>query len=414
MVVRRNTLVGQPILRVEDARFLTGRGIYVDDIDVPGLLHAAILRSSFAHGRIVSIDARDARRRPGVHAVITAHEVGQDVPTIPVRMAHTEGEARFQQPVIATNKVRFVGEPLAVVVADTRAQAEDALEFIDAEIDELRPVTDAAAPDNALLFEPHANNICASYVASIGNATMAFAHADYVRAKTFKVHRHSALPMETRGVVAAWDGRTSRLIVWGAAKVPYFNRRTLAAMLGLSETSIELVEIDVGGGFGVRGEFYPEDFLIPFASLRTGRPVKWIEDRREHLMATNHSREVSCELEIACRRDGLITGLRGRLIADMGAYIRTTGIVVPSRAAQFLPGPYRIPNIEVKVEAVHTNKTPVGSYRGPGRFEANFFRERLFDIAASDLALDPIGFRRRNLLRASDMHYEYGSLVPYD
>ncbi|MBX6329857.1 MAG: xanthine dehydrogenase family protein [Pseudolabrys sp.] len=414
MLRRRNTLVGQPVMRVEDARLLAGGGMFVDDIDPPGLAHAAILRSSIAHGRIVSIDTEAARAQPGVHAIITAQDLDGKVPTIPVRMAPVEGQARYLQPVIATDKVRYVGEPLAVVVADSRGRAEDVLELIGVEIEHLTPVADVAMADAAPLFEPDTSNVCVSYSVRVGDAAAAFAQADYTRAERFQVHRHSALPMETRGLVAAWDTERTRLTIWGAAKVPYFNRRTLAAMLGLTETSIELIELDVGGGFGVRGEFYPEDFLIPFAARRIGRPVKWIEDRREHLMATNHSREVACNLEIACRRDGTILGLRGQLTADMGAYIRTTGIVIPSRAAQFLPGPYRVPSMDIHVQAVLTNKTPAGSYRGPGRFEANFFRERLFDIAARELALDPVEFRRRNLLNAGEMPYDYGRLAPYD
>src|SRR5262249_11413389 len=159
----------------------------------------------------------------------------------------------------------------------------------------------------------------------------------------------------------------------GATKVPFFNRRVLAGMLGLPEAAIDLIEVDVGGGFGVRGEFYPEDFLIPFAAKKLGRPVKWVEDRRGHLLSANHSREIDCDLAIACRRDGTIVGLRGKIFGDMGAYIRTNGGVVPAKAAQFLPGPYRIANIGVQVAMVMTSKTPVGTYRAPGRFEANFF-----------------------------------------
>jgi carbon-monoxide dehydrogenase large subunit len=416
MMRARNTFVGQPLERVEDARFLRGRGTYVDDIQPEGLVHAAILRSTVAHGRLVAIDAAAALAMPGVHTVVTAAEIGPPVPTIPVRMAFAEGQDRFLQPVVAADKVRFVGEPIAVVLADSRAQAEDALDAITVEIEELPPVADGIAAETAesLLFAEHGTNICASYVAAIGDPALAFAQADYVRRESFQVHRHTALPMETRGLVAQWDEQAGCMTVWGAAKVPFFNRRQLAAMLGLPEKAVELIELDVGGGFGVRGEFYPEDFLIPFVSRRLNRPVKWIEDRREHLMATNHSRDVACELEIACHRDGTIVGLRGRIAADMGAYIRTTGIVIPSRAAQFLPGPYRIPNIEVEVKALLTNKTPSGSYRGPGRFEANFFRERLMDMAARDLGIDAVTFRRRNLIRNAEMPYDYGALVPYD
>ncbi len=185
-------------------------------------------------------------------------------------------------------------------------------------------------------------------------------------------------------------------------------------MLDLPETAIDLIELDVGGGFGVRGEFYPEDFLIPFAAHHTGRPIRWIEGRSEHLLATNHARDLDCTLEIACAADGTILGLRGVLRGDMGAYVRTNGIVSVGRAAQFLPGPYRIPHVAIEVRALLTNKTPVGSYRGPGRFEANFFRERLMDMAASDLGLDPVAFRRKNLISRSEMPYPAGALVPWE
>ncbi len=412
----RNTFVGQPLERVEDFRFLSGRAAFVDDVQPADLAHAVIFRSPVAHGRIVAIDATDARAAAGVQAVITAAEIGDPVPRIPVRMAAAEGQERFLQPVIAADNVRFVGEPLAVVVADSRAVAEDALEKISVEIEELPPVADRQSSEasETLLFDEHGTNVCASYAARIGDADAAFAQADYVRRESFQVHRHTALPMETRGLVAAWNEAAGQMKVWGAAKVPFFNRRHLAAMLQLPVKSIDLIELDVGGGFGVRGEFYPEDFLIPFAARLLGRPVKWIEDRQEHLLATNHSRDVACDLEIACRRDGTILALRGRISADMGAYIRTTGIVVPSRAGQFLPGPYRIPNVEVSVKALLTNKTPIGSFRGPGRFEANFFRERMIDMAARDLAIDPVGIRETNLIRHDEMPYDYGTLVPYD
>ena len=185
-------------------------------------------------------------------------------------------------------------------------------------------------------------------------------------------------------------------------------------MLGVTEADIDMIEVDVGGGFGVKGEFYPEDFLIPFAARLVGRPVKWIEDRREHLIATNHSREVDCELEIACNRDGTILAMRGQVSADMGAYIRTNGGVVPAKAAQFLPGPYRIRDIALTVEAFVTSKTPVGTLRAPGRFEANFFRERLLDIVADDLGLDPMDFRRKNLIKEAELPFHTGKLVPYE
>ena len=220
--------------------------------------------------------------------------------------------------------------------------------------------------------------------------------------------------METRGILAEYDAAGGKLVISGACKVPYYNRRVLAGMLGISEQSIEMIEGDVGGGFGVRGELYPEDFLIPFAALRLRHPIQWIEDRREHLLSANHSREIDCDVEIACRRDGTLIGLRGHIYADMGAYIRTNAGVVPAKAGQFLLGPYRFPHVHIEVTALMTNKTPTGTYRAPGRVEANFFRERLLDIIARDIDLDPLAFRRKNLITTSEMPYSIGTLVPYE
>ncbi|MGH7091430.1 MAG: xanthine dehydrogenase family protein molybdopterin-binding subunit, partial [Stellaceae bacterium] len=220
--------------------------------------------------------------------------------------------------------------------------------------------------------------------------------------------------MEPRGVMAQWDAAAGRLTVSGAAKVPFFNRRILAAQMGLDESAVDMIELDVGGGFGARGEFYPEDFLIPFAARRTGRPVKWTEDRRENLIATQHARDIACEIEIACERDGTILGLRGRTVADLGAYLRTNGLVGPRNVAQFLAGPYRVPNISIDAWAVLTNKTPSGTYRGPGRFEGDFFRERLLDLAAKDLGIDRVEFRLRNLVADAEMPYPLPAITPYE
>jgi carbon-monoxide dehydrogenase large subunit len=406
-------LVGSAVERMEDARFLSGSGYFADDLAVEGMLHAAILRSPIAHARIMAIDASAALAMPGIHAVLTAQDIGDTIPIIPLRLAPLPEFEPFRQPVIASDKVRYVGEPIAVVVADSRALAEDALERIGIEFEALSAVTERGASETPL-FDFAEDNVALRYDAGFGDADAAFASADYVRTERFSVQRHTALPMETRGLLAEWNSSAGRLVVTGATKVTFYNRRALAQMLGLREDDIDLIEIDVGGGFGVRGEFYPEDFLIPFAARKLARPVKWIEDRREHLMAINHSRDVACELSLACRGDGLMLGLRGRVFADMGAYIRTNGGVVPAKAAQFLPGPYRIPHVSVSVEAFMTSKTPVGTYRGPGRFEANFFRERLIDMAATDLGIDIAEFRRKNLITEQELPYPIDGLVPYE
>ncbi len=409
---RANALVGSPIERVEDLRFLRGKGEYVDDVTRPGLLHAVILRSAVAHGRIVAIDAGAALARPGVHAVITAADIGT-IPTIPLRQEQLDAFAPFEQPVIATGTVRYVGEPVAVVVADSAALAEDAAEAIVIDIAPLPVIADrATAESGAPLFARAGSNLAGTLTAVKGDADAAFRTAAYVRREQFQVQRHTAVPMELRGILAEW--KDGRLTLYGAAKVPFPNRRILAKQMAVPETAIHMVENDVGGGFGVRGEFYPEDFLIPFAARFTGRPVKWIEDRREHLTATNHARDVACELEIACDRDGTILALRGHAKADVGAYIRTNGATGARNTAQILSGPYRVPNIHMLVSLLVTNKTPVGTYRGPGRFEADFFRERLFDMAANDLGIDPVEFHRRNLIAESEMPYPLARVVELD
>jgi aerobic carbon-monoxide dehydrogenase large subunit len=411
-----NSFIGSPIERFEDLRFLRGRGTYVDDLAREGMLHAAILRSSFAHGRIRAIDTRRALALPGIHGVITAKDIGNAIPHVPMRLQPLPDFEPFAQPVIAHDKVRYVGEALAVVLAPSAALAEDAIELIDVDIDELPAVPDrrASARDESLLFEQKGTNLAIKFHAVCGDAEGAFKDAPYVRRESFRVQRHMAMPMETRGLLAEWDATRGRLTINGGAKVLFFNRRTLARQLGLAEDAIDVVENDVGGGFGARGEFYPEDFLIPFAARHTGRPVKWTEDRREQLMTLNHAREAECDVEIACRQDGTILGLRGHAYVDVGAYMRTNGAVGARNVAQFMSGPYRVPNVDIDVALQLTNKTPVGTYRGPGRFETDFFRERLFDMVAADLGIDRVEFRRRNLVCKSEMPYAISTITPYE
>ena len=409
-----NAFIGSPVERIEDLRFLRGRGQFVDDLVREHLLHAVVLRSAVAHGRIRSIDTRAALTRPGVHAVITAADIGAAIPTIPLRQESSPAFKPFEQPVIAHDKVRYVGEPVAVVLADSAAAAEDALAAITLDIEALPAVVHAgaAARNDVLLFDAAGSNLALTLTGVRGDADAAFARAAYVRRERFTVQRHGAVPMEPRGLLAEWDGAAGRLTVYGAAKVAFLNRRVLAKQMGLPESAIRMVENDVGGGFGARGEFYPEDFLIPFAARLTGRPVKWIEDRREHLLATNHARNAECELEIACDADGTIRALRGHAFTDQGAYIRTNGPTAARNIAQVLTGPYRIPHVRIDVALMMTNKTPAGTYRGPGRYEADFFRERLFDIAARELGLDRVEFRRRNLIAESEQPYPLATVEP--
>jgi carbon-monoxide dehydrogenase large subunit len=402
--------------RIEDLRFVRGSGTYVADVNRPGQLYAAIVRSSVPHGRIRSIDFDGALAIPGVHRVLVARDFGASVPRIALRLQPLPKLEPFMQPMIASGKVRYVGEPVAVVVAENAATAEDALEHINLDIEAL-PVATGREPEEAgeaLLFEDHGSNRAITWKASLGDADAVFKAAGYVRRERFKVQRHAAMFMEPRGFVAEWQASEGRLTVWGAAKTAWYNRRLLAAAMGLEVDKVDLIEVDVGGGFGSRGEFYPEDYLIPATSRIVGRPVKWTEDRREHMMAANHARDVECDVEIAATREGKLLGLRGQIWADIGAYIRTNGSVGPRNVAQYMSGPYSIEAVDLTATMLLTNKTPSGTYRGPGRFETDFARERLLDLAARDLGMDRVELRRRNLVADTQMPYPLPSITPFD
>ncbi len=412
----KNTFIGAPMERREDLRFLRGRGEYVDDVAMPGLLYAVILRSSVAHGRLVSIDASAALKVPGVHSVITGADMPGGPPIIPMRLQPLPEFKPFEQPVIAHEKVRYVGEPIAVLLATSAAIGEDALEAIAVEIEDLPAVADwqTAAKNQSVLFEKPGTNRSLVFQARKGDADAVFANAPYTRREYFRTGRHYGLTMEPRGVMATWDDAKAKLTIYGAAKVPFFNRRILSAQIGLPVEQIEMIENDVGGGYGARGEFYPEDFLIPFAARHVKHPVKWIEDRRENLMAMNHAREEECDLEVACARDGTILAIRGEVHTDMGAYMRTNGAVGARNVSQFMAGPYRVPHVKIDSSLWMTNKTPVGTYRGPGRFEANFFLERMIDLIAADLGIDRIEFRRKNLIKSAEQPYPIAHVQPTD
>jgi carbon-monoxide dehydrogenase large subunit len=414
-VKRINTLIGGPIQRVEDLRFLRGRGQYVDDLVRPGQWHAAIVRSPIAHGRLRHVDLTAAKSALGVHAVLIAADLGRPLPKIPFRRP-SPAIAPYAQPVLADNVVRYVGEPVAVVLADSAALAEDAAQLVGLDIDPLPVIAGrvASMQSDCRLFADTESNCATTYIAKAGDVETAFRDAAYTRREQFKVQRMTAMTMEPRGLLAEWDATAEQLTVSGAAKLPFFNRRALAATMGLPEKAVNYIEYDVGGGFGARGEFYPEDFLIAFAARKFGHPVKWIEDRREHFMAIGHSRETECDLEIAFDQSGLILGLRGEIWVDVGAYVRPNGMTPVRNVTQFTTGPYKVPHQHVATHAIVTNKTPSGTYRGPGRYEGCFFMERLIDMAAKDLGLDRLDIRRRNLIALAEMPYAMALVRPHD
>ena len=414
--------VGRSVKRREDERLVQGRGAYVADVQRPRALHLAVVRSPHGHARIRAIDAAPARAFPGVVDVVTFADLPELTRPIPMRMNERGRMGQCLQHPLARDRVRYVGEPVAAVLATDRYLAADALDHVRVEYEPLPALVDtraAAEPGAPLLFEAEGTNVVATYTVECGDVDRALREADVVVRETFYVQRHAGIPLETRGALADWDAGRGVLGMWGMTKVPHINRRLVAEHVGLSEHHVRFFQTDVGGAFGVRGEIYPEDILVALLAIRTGRPVRWIEDRREHLQAANHSREQHHEIALGVRRDGTIVAIHDRFWNDMGAYIRTHGATAPNNTAAYIPGPYRIPHYRAEVTCVVTNKTPAGTYRAPGRFEATFVRERIVDMAARALGLDPAEIRRRNFIPAASMPYDlgtttHGSPVVYD
>lgn len=399
--------IGKSLPRAEDLPLITGGASYVADLSLPGQLHARVVRSPVAHGRIESIDIEDAVALPGVVGVWTAEDLIAEfgsVPTIQTRISFRTEVLPYLQGVLASEKVRYVGEPVAFIVADDRYVVEDATDLVFVDISPLPAVTDGrqAVTGEALFTE---GNTVATMVARTGDPEGTFRHAPVVVECELSVGRHSAVPMETRGVLAEYDIKRNGLTIHAATKVPHWNRKELARLLRIEEQRIRMLEASVGGAFGVRGEFYPEDFLVAWASLKLKRAVQWIEDRREHLIATNHSRQQTHKAAIAGTEDGKILGIRSEFWADLGAYIRTHGVRVPELTATMLGGPYDIPNYEALGHCVTTNKTPTGTYRAPGRFESCFVRERLIDLFAARVGIDPVMVREKNLIGTEQLPY---------
>jgi aerobic carbon-monoxide dehydrogenase large subunit len=403
-------VIGQRVPRVEDERFLRGEGRYVADLQLPLALEAVMVRSPHAHARIQNIDLRSALDFPGCVTVVTAKDLPSDIQPIPCRIPAHGDVTPFLQFPLAREITRYVGEPVAVVVAATRALAEDAAELIEIDWQPLEQVSNvdaALCPDAAAIHR--AGNVATAWSIELGDLDQAFASAAATVEHKFTTSRQTGLPLETRGLLAVYDAPRRQLEVHGPTKIPHTNRRMLAVMLKLPEGNIRFIEPDVGGSFGVRGEFYPEDFLIPWLAMRLRKPVRWIEDRFEHFSAINHSRQSELEVRAAADLKGNLTAFELRLTSDMGAYMRTHGDVVPSYIAAGFPGPYRVRNYRAKARSVLTNKSPTGTIRSPGTFEANFARERVVDMLAEKLGIDPAEFRRRNLIRPHEMPWHVGT-----
>jgi aerobic carbon-monoxide dehydrogenase large subunit len=417
----RKPFIGRPMLRREDRRLLLGEGQYIGDLVLPRMLHAVFVRSPVAHARIRSVDLSRAAAAPGVAFVLSGIDLAKQLPPVADHQVALPKKwltairhhiLNPRQALLAADKVRHVGEAFAVVVAESRYAAEDAAELVQADFDRLPAVVDpedALKPGAAIVHEEFGTNLIAEIAASKGNVAAALAAAPHRLERRFHHHRYAALPMECRGVVSEFDRRTGMLTTWSATQVVHWVRREVATTLGMPEAQVRCVALDVGGGFGVKGHVYPEDLVIPFLARKIGRPVKWIEDRAEHLMCSCHSRDQIHDVEIGFDNDGRILAYRDRFIADCGAF-NPIGSGATYNTIAHLIGPYRIENFSAEGRIVATNKVPNAPYRGAGRPEAALATERAVDLVAGALALEPAEVRRRNMVQPREMPYSVGLL----
>ena len=400
--------IGASVLRHEDPPLLTGQARYVADIQLDRQLTMSVVRSPVSHGVLLGVETSEATSLPGVEAVFTTDDLIETlghVPRIPPRVSFDETVLPYLQPILAQDRVRYTGEPLAVVVAEDRYVAEDAAELVFADIDQRPAMLDSEDRPGAgeQLFE--AGNLITTLTGQFGDVNRIFGDAEVVVETELTIGRHSGVPMETRGLAVEYDPRTERIIVHGATKVPHWNLRTTAELLGIPPSRLRMRETAIGGGFGVRGELYPEDVLAVWAAGRLRRSLSWIEDRREHLLAANHSREQRHNVRLAGDRSGKIMGIVSEFRVDIGAYIRTHSIRVADLTLSMIPGPYDLAAYRGTAHCVVTNKTPTGTYRAPGRFESSFVRERMVDLFAAEIGMNPVEVRRRNLIRPSQIPY---------
>src|SRR5205807_6022326 len=413
--------IGRSLRRREDRRLLTGRGQFIADLVLPRVLHAVLVRSPLAHARIRDVDLSRARAAPGVAMALNGADLLQMLPPVPEgqislpRKWTTVIQHKFlnpQQPLLAYDKVRHVGEAVAIIAAETRDQAEDAAELVALDLEELPPVVDPEAglrPDSPIVHDRFDTNLIGEFKVTRGDPDAVMARAPHRLKRRFYHHRYAAVPMECRGVVSAYDPRTGAATIWSSTQVVHWVRREAAALLDLPEARVRCIALDVGGGFGGKGHVYPEDLLITFLAQRLGRPVRWIEDRREHLMSATHSRDQLHDVEIGFDDDGRILAIRDDYIVDCGAW-NPIGSGVAYNTAVHLTGPYKIEHLAASGRIVATNKVPNAPYRGAGRPEACFAMERSIDLVARTLGLEPAEVRRRNMIRADEMPYSAGMI----
>ncbi|MDR5683486.1 MAG: xanthine dehydrogenase family protein molybdopterin-binding subunit [Armatimonadota bacterium] len=403
---------GRRMPRIEDPKLIRGQGAFLDDLALPGALHLVVVRSPHAHARVLGVDPAKATQQPGVVAVLTAADL--DIDAVPAEVPRGANPALH--PPLARDVVRYVGQPVAAVLAASRPAAEDATNAVEVAYEPLDALVDPleAVEDRSLVHPDLATNVAYRRRIRAGDPDAAFARPHRVIRQRIRSQRVAGIPMETRGTAAAWDGSRGTLTVWSSTQVPHDLRDTLAEVLDLPTTRVRVIAPDVGGGFGVKLNVYPEDVLVAALAQRFGRPVKWVETRRESLVATAHGRDQVCDLEVACDRRGKVLALRARIVADVGAYLLTTTAEVPTLTLRMLQGPYSIRNIDAEVVEVYTHKTPTGAYRGAGRPEATYYLERAMDLVAAELGFDPAEVRGRNLLPKSAFPYRAATRLRYD
>jgi CO/xanthine dehydrogenase Mo-binding subunit len=398
--------VGDRLLRKEDPRLVQGRGRYVGDIVLPGMLHAAFVRSPHAHARLGAINADRALKVPGVVAVVTGADLGESGRPLPIVPPHAALRGQNFR-LLASDRARFVGEAVAVVVAESRNAAEDGRAQIDVDWEPLPSVQDPTAPGPARVHEDIPDNLAGRVTLSRGHVETALDAAPRRASLTLRIGRAGGQPMETRGLVAEYNTVTELLTVWASSQVPHQVRQFICDLLALEPHRVRVVAPDVGGGFGAKLIVYPEDVLIPFLALRFGRPVRWLEDRLEHMLTATQERTQVHAVEIGFDDEGRLLALRDRFVHDTGAYT-PRGLVVPLLSASMLAGPYRTPNVEVTFDSVYTHRVPVTPYRGAGQPQAVFVIERVMDLIARETGRDRAAVRFANLVQAADMPYDVG------
>jgi carbon-monoxide dehydrogenase large subunit len=405
--------VGAAVKRLEDPAILKGGGRYVDDLSLPGMLEVAFVRSSEAHAVVKKIDVESARALPGVHAVLVLRDLGVDKPMVQAN-PHPQLKQNLTQYPLARDEVCYVGETIAMVLAESRYVAEDAASLVQVDYEPLPVVVDvrdAAKPGAPRVHAASPDNLVARIPWKFGDADAAFASAKHVFRESYTQHRGGCHSMECRGVVASYDAFADQLTLWSSTQSPYLIRRFLSQYLDREEARIRVVAPDVGGGFGPKAAHYPEEVALAAAALKLGRPLKWIEDRREHFLATTQQRDQLWDVEVACGDDGKVLAIRARALHDHGAYV-PYGLLLPLGSVVNFPGTYAIPAVDIAIDVVFTNAVPTTPIRGAGRPYANFILERTIDCVARNLKLDRAEVRRRNLIRKEQMPYATGGKLP--